>query len=54
MRSNRLALAGWTAFAVSGGFFLAAALRSGDELSAIGSVVWLIGIGFFLAGYRQL
>ncbi|MCP3976472.1 MAG: hypothetical protein GY720_18450 [bacterium] len=52
MPNNRLAIMGWTAFALSGVFFLISAIRVGDAWAAIGSIVWLIGIGFFLAGYR--
>jgi len=49
---NRFAMAGWAAFALSGVFYLVSSIRAGDVWSAMGSIVWLVGIGFFLAGYR--
>ena len=49
---NRFAMAGWAAFALSGVFYLVSSIRAGDIWSAMGSIVWLIGIGFFLASYR--
>jgi hypothetical protein len=45
-------MAGWAAFALSGVFYFIAAVRAGDIWSAMGSIVWLAGIGFFLASYR--
>ena len=49
---NRFAMAGWAAFSLSGVFYLVSSIRAGDIWSAMGSIVWLIGIGFFLASYR--
>jgi hypothetical protein len=45
-------MAGWAAFALSGVFYLVSSIRAGDVWSAMGSIVWLAGIGFFLASYR--
>lgn len=52
MRGGKLELAGWGLFTVSGFVFLVAALRDGDALLLWGSITWLVGVGFFLAGVR--
>ncbi|MCE2529641.1 MAG: hypothetical protein J4G11_07210 [Acidimicrobiia bacterium] len=50
MSGNRFELAGWVLFTGSGVLFLVAALRAGDALLLWGSITWLAGVGFFLAG----
>jgi hypothetical protein len=40
------------AFALSGVFFVIAGVRSGDPWTVAGSLVWLVGVGLFLAGTR--
>ena len=40
-------------FTISGIVFLAAALRDGDMLLVWGSITWLAGVAFFLAGLRS-
>lgn len=35
-------------FTLSGVFFLVSAARAGDWVSGAGSVVWLVGVAFFL------
>jgi len=52
MSGGRFELIGWCLFTVSGVVFLAAALRDGDALLLWGSITWLAGVGFFLAGIR--
>ncbi len=52
MSGGRFELIGWCLFTVSGIVFLAAALRDGDSLLLWGSITWLVGVGFFLAGVR--
>ena len=46
-------LLGWSLFTVSGVAFLIAAGREGDTLLVWGSITWLAGVGFFMAGYRS-
>ena len=53
MTGGKLELIGWCLFTVSGIVFLAAALRDGDPLLLWGSITWLVGVGFFLAGHRR-
>jgi len=53
MFGGRFELVGWCLFTVSGVVFLAAALRDGDPLLLWGSITWLVGVGFFLAGIRD-
>lgn len=50
---GRFDLVGWGLFTVSGIVFLVAALRDGDMLLVWGSIAWLVGVAFFLAGYRR-
>lgn len=52
MSGGKLELAGWCLFTISGFVFLAAALRDGDALLLWGSITWLAGVTFFLAGIR--
>ena len=52
MTGGRFELFGWYLFTVSGVMFLVAALRAGDPLLLWGSITWLAGVGFFLAGIR--
>lgn len=52
MSGGRFELVGWSLFTVSGVMFLIAALRAGDALLLWGSITWLVGVGFFLAGVR--
>ena len=53
MSGSRFELVGWGLFTVSGVVFLIAALRDGDSLLLWGSITWLVGVGFFLAGIRR-
>ena len=53
MSGGRFELAGWGLFTISGIVFLFAALRDGDALLLWGSITWLVGVGFFLAGIRS-
>ena len=53
MSGGRFELAGWGLFTISGVVFLVAALRDGDPLLLWGSITWLAGVGFFLAGHRR-
>lgn len=39
-------------FLLSGVFFLAVGIRTGDWLTIGGAVVWMLGCGAFLAGGR--
>ncbi|MDE0375353.1 MAG: hypothetical protein OXK16_05250 [bacterium] len=52
MSGGRFELIGWCLFTVSSVMFLIAALRAGDALLLWGSITWLVGVGFFLAGVR--
>lgn len=52
MTGGRFEVVGWGLFTVSGVMFLIAALRAGDALLLWGSITWLAGVGFFLAGIR--
>ncbi len=45
----RLLLGGWAAFTASGILFIVSAMRAGDPWGLAGSVVWLVGVGLFLA-----
>ena len=53
MSGSRFELVGWGLFTVSGIVFLIAALRDGDPLLLWGSITWLAGVAFFLAGIRR-
>ena len=53
MTGGRFEVIGWGLFTVSGVMFLIAALRAGDALLLWGSITWLAGVGFFLAGIRR-
>ena len=53
MTGGRFELIGWCLFTVSGVMFLVAALRAGDALLLWGSITWLAGVAFFLAGHRR-
>ena len=53
MSGGRFELVGWGLFTISGFVFLAAALRDGDSLLLWGSITWLVGVAFFLAGLRR-
>lgn len=44
------ATAGWVLFSASGVLFLISGFRAGDWFTIVGSVLWLIGVGFFLLG----
>ena len=48
MSEKTYTLAGWILFVVSALFFIGAALRSGDPLALIGSVLFLIACFVFL------
>ena len=50
---GKFELAGWVLFSASGVLFLIAAWREGDPLILWGSIAWLVGVAFFLAGYRR-
>ena len=53
MPGGRLEMIGWVLFAASGVVFLISALRERDMLLAWGSIMWLVGVAVFLAGYRS-
>ncbi|MCY4371840.1 MAG: hypothetical protein OXF41_21020 [bacterium] len=50
---GRFDLIGWVLFTISGIVFLLAALRDGDILLLWGSITWLVGVVFFLAGHGR-
>ncbi|HEX9854893.1 MAG TPA: hypothetical protein VGC47_06240 [Acidimicrobiia bacterium] len=50
---SRWLTAGWAAFALSGVLYLVSALRSKDWWSGAGAVVWIFGVGAFVAGARR-
>lgn len=43
---------GWFMFTVSGIFFLADAIESGDKTALGSAVTWLVGVAIFLFGGR--
>jgi hypothetical protein len=48
-RERRFHLWGWILFVVCAGFFIASAVDSGSTLGIIGSVVFLVACGVFIA-----
>ncbi|MGI9605872.1 MAG: hypothetical protein ACR2P0_07000 [Acidimicrobiales bacterium] len=53
MSADRLISWGWILFAVSGIFFLADALESGDLTSLAAAISWLVGVALFMAANRH-
>lgn len=49
MSKPRMIQLGWILFGLSGVFYLTAGILAGDRLSIIGSVLWLLGVGLFVA-----
>lgn len=45
-------LAGWVMFTLSGVLFLISGIRAGDVYTVAGSVIWMIGVSFFLIAMR--
>ena len=52
MRNYRFQLVGWGLFMLSGVIFFIQGVRTGDLLTLAGSVAWMIGVVFFVAGMQ--
>lgn len=48
MDAKKFELMGWFLFLVSGVFFLADALESGDKTALGSAITWMLGVGFFI------
>lgn len=53
MKSSQLVLIGWFLFMISGLFFLADAIETGDRTALGAAVTWLLGIVFFVWSMRD-
>ena len=50
-KDKKFELWGWLLFVVSALFFIAASIRSGDMVSLLGGIFFLLACLVFLAGY---
>ncbi len=48
MTNRTWALMGWSMFLLSGFFFLADAIESGDKTALGSAITWIVGVGCFL------
>lgn len=53
MTAHRWVLLGWLMFTISGLFFLADAIESGDKTALGSAITWLLGVVIFLFGFGE-